>query len=335
MAELTVMTWNVQNLFRPAAGDADAAARYDQKLDALAGVIDAVSPDVVALQEVGGAEEVADLATRCAADFDHQLTGLPDRRGIRVALMSTRRLSHRTDVEVLPGGVLPVQTADPDVTSDRVGRGILAASVRAGGETVWIVACHLKSKLLSFPGGPGGATRFSPRDEGERLRYAGYALFRRAAEAMTCRALLDTLLTAPGDAPGEGRGRGTELPVVFVGDLNDEPQAATTQILSGPGGSQIDFRGGSGFQRPDSSDGYRMWNLDRLLPPDGQNHSRVYRGHGELIDHILASQTLVNPHNLPKVGVVAATPLPSIEDVPEAAPDVPSDHAAVVATFSI
>ena len=121
----------------------------------------------------------------------------------------------------------------------------------------------------------------------------------------------------------------------MVGDLNDEAQAATTQILSGPGGSQIDFRGGSGFQQPDGSDGYRMWNLDRLLPPDGQNHSRVYRGHGELIDHILASHALVNPHNLPKVGVVAATPLPSIEDVPDATPATPSDHAAVVATFSI
>jgi hypothetical protein len=50
---------------------------------------------------------------------------------------------------------------------------MIVASDKGG--AVDVVSCHLKSKLLSFPGG-----RFSPRDEDERVRF-GVALNRRAA----------------------------------------------------------------------------------------------------------------------------------------------------------
>jgi hypothetical protein len=59
-----------------------------------------------------------------------------------------------------------------------------------------------------------------------------------------------------------------------------------------------------------------MWNLYRLLPLEGSNYTRIYRGRGELIDHIFASHRLVNPANLPRVEIVAATPLPSMTDTP-------------------
>jgi hypothetical protein len=78
-----------------------------------------------------------------------------------------------------------------------------------------------------------------------------------------------------------------------------------------------------------------MWNLYRLLPPEGPNYTRIYRGRGELIDHIFASHRLVNPDNLPTVEVIAATPLPSMDDQPAPATALPSDHAAVVATFEV
>jgi hypothetical protein len=76
-----------------------------------------------------------------------------------------------------------------------------------------------------------------------------------------------------------------------------------------------------------------MWNLYRLLPLEGSNYTRIYRGRGELIDHIFASHRLVNPANLPRVEIVAATPLPSMTDTP--VPHLPSDHAAVVATVTV
>ncbi len=215
-------------------------------------------------------------------------------------------------------------------------RGVLAARVESGGREVTVVTCHLKSKLISYPPSrQGGPTRFAPRDEGERFRYAGFAVFRRTAEAMTCRGLVNEALTADRDPTGDGPGGGRDRPVILLGDLNDGPEAATTQILYGPGGSEIDLRAGSGFQRPDAGDGWRMWNLHPLLDPDGPSGTRVYRGRAELIDHILASQTLVNPDNLPTVAVVAATGLPSMGDDPTAPVQAaPTDHAAVVATFT-
>jgi hypothetical protein len=100
---------------------------------------------------------------------------------------------------------------------------VLAVEVVTQSGPLSVVSVHLKSKLLSFPG-QGGKTRFNPRDEAERARYAAYALHRRAAEAVTVRALVDDLLA--------GARRTRRL--VLAGDLNDEASAATTQILHGP-----------------------------------------------------------------------------------------------------
>ena len=65
------------------------------------------------------------------------------------------------------------------------------------------------------------------------------------------------------------------------------------------------------------------------------NCAPIYRGRGELIDHIFASHRLVNPDNVPAVEIVAATPLPSMTDDPSPQPPAPSDHAAVFARFNI
>jgi hypothetical protein len=50
-----------------------------------------------------------------------------------------------------------------------------------------MMVAHLKSKLISYAHQPGvvGGSMFAPNDEGERLRYAGYALYRRPASGCT------------------------------------------------------------------------------------------------------------------------------------------------------
>ena len=62
---ITIGTWNLENLFRP--GD-DAGpqlqAAYQAKLTALAGTITELAPDVLAVQEVGDPEALANLAER-------------------------------------------------------------------------------------------------------------------------------------------------------------------------------------------------------------------------------------------------------------------------------
>jgi endonuclease/exonuclease/phosphatase family metal-dependent hydrolase len=116
-----------------------------------------------------------------------------------------------------------VQVDDDGTTMSEMGRPALRVRVEAEGATLDVISCHLKSKLLSFPRG------FSPRDENQRARYAVYALHRRAAEAAAVRAYATALL----------ENNGQQHAVIVAGDLNDEPQAATTQLLHGPPGSEI------------------------------------------------------------------------------------------------
>jgi endonuclease/exonuclease/phosphatase family metal-dependent hydrolase len=232
----------------------------------------------------------------------------------------------------------PTTPAD-EATTGQVGRGALETTTDVHGIPVTVLTAHFKSKLISYPRQQGvvEGPQFAPNDEGERLRYAGYAVYLRTAEAMTIRARLDRLLDNPDD-PRDGLGRSTA--VVFCGDLNDEAESASTQIIQGPTGSEIDLRPGSGFRQSDRGDGYRMWNLAPLLPaqPDGTPpFTRVFKGRGELIDHVFASHRLVNPQRLLTVHTVqTAESLPSVDKIPTGRRNEPgSDHAAVVATFDL
>lgn len=314
-------TWNLENLFRPggAAGprtDAD----YRAKLSALARVMVAMGPDVLAVQEVGDVDALADLADRAGGGW-HVETAEPDGRGIRVGFLSRLPLTEVGQARAFPAGLRPIQVNDTTTPATEMGRAALRVRVQVGGRAIDLISCHLKSKLLTFPGG-----RFSTRDEGERARFGAYALNRRAAEAVTVRAAATELLTAGDARDGEGAS------VMVLGDLNDEAQAATTQILHGPPGSEI---GTEGFDRPDQGDRQRLWNLAARIP-QAQRFTRIYRGRPELIDHILVSQALVALVPDGAVTTDGAGPVPSITDDPGARRDAPgSDHRPVIAAITL
>jgi len=119
--------------------------------------------------------------------------------------------------------------------------------------------------------------------------------------------------------------------VLVAGDLNDGVDAATTQLLQGPPGSEL---GTPGFGRPDQGDGERLWNLAPLIA-EPQRFTRVFRGRREVIDHIFASHVLAA--TMPAVSTaLAAGRLRSItEDPGEQVGQPGSDHAAVVAGFEL
>ena len=312
---MIVATWNVENLFRPGAdaGPPDQDA-YDAKLDAVAALIGDIAPDVLAVQEVGQPEALGDLTDRLDGDWQVALSEFPDDRGIRVGVLSRLEFDRVDHVRGFPNGLAAIQLDDDGTTSADMGRGALHVRVTTDGRPVDLVTCHLKSKLLTFPGG-----RFNPRDEAERARFGAYALYRRAAEAVTVRALANELL----DSKGQDRA------VIVLGDLNDEPLAATTQILLGPPGSEI---GTGGFDHPDKGDGARLSNLAPLIPAE-RRFTRVFRTRPELIDHILVSHALVR--RATRVDTTAG-PLPSItEDRAARRSDPASDHAAVIAEFDL
>ena len=311
-----VGTWNLENLFRPGADAGPAIdAAYEAKLSALAKVIVAMAPDVLAVQEVGDVDALADLADRAGGGW-HRETADPDGRGIRVGFLSRLPLTEVRQRRQFPDGLRPIQVDDTDESSSAMGRAALQVQVQLGGRAVDLITCHLKSKLLTFPGG-----RFSTSDEGERARFGAFALNRRAAEAVTVRAAATERLAAD-----------SAVALIVLGDLNDEPGAATTQILHGPPGSEI---GTAGFDHPDQGDRQRLWNLAPRIPED-QRFSRDYRGRRELIDHILVSYALVNLVADRGVTTDGAGPVPSITDDPNLPrAKAGSDHRPVLATINL
>jgi endonuclease/exonuclease/phosphatase family metal-dependent hydrolase len=316
-------TWNVENLFRPGEQDGPSSqAAYEAKLDALAGTIKAIEPDVLAVQEVGDPDALTDLADRVGGTWTCQTARVEaGQRPIRVGYLSRLPLTNVEQVAAFPPGLDPVQVDDDGPHASMMGRAALRARIDIGGQPIDLITCHLKSKLLSFPPGRSGKPRFDPRDEGERARFAFYALTRRAAEAATVRAAVTDLLD----------NKGKERRVIVLGDLNDVPEAATTQILHGPPGSEI---GTGGFNTDDKGDGQRLWNL-ALRIPENQRFSRRFRGRGELIDHILVSHALL--HRVPDgaVRTDGAGPTPSITEDPRQRRDAAgSDHRPVIADIN-
>jgi endonuclease/exonuclease/phosphatase family metal-dependent hydrolase len=255
-----VMTWNVENLFRPgAAAGPSTPDAYQTKLAALAAVIIAQDPDVVSLQEIGDPDALNDLIDAIGGAWGRRVSAHPDARGIRVAWLAKPAITASVELVDFPAQSPAVTVDDSGTSLDAMGRGALAITVAPpDGAPVQLISTHLKSKLLTFPGG-----RFQPHDKDERARYATYALDRRAAEAATLRSWTTSTLT---DAAGAR--------LILTGDLNDTPQAATTQILLGPPGSEIDT---PGFHRRDQGDTRRLWNLAPLMPL-GKGYSRVDQG---------------------------------------------------------
>ncbi|MET9041296.1 endonuclease/exonuclease/phosphatase family protein [Streptomyces sp. NPDC004362] len=307
-------TWNLENLYRPGGpyGPKDKAA-YETKLAALAAVITELDPTLLGVQEVGDPEALEDLAGMLGGRWHVTVSRHPDDRGIRVGFLSRSLPRVLADTNGFPGRLLPVQADDEGTTTAHAGRGLLAVEVAVGGVTLKAAVAHLKSKLLSYPGG-----RFQPRDEGERARCAAYALYRRAAEATALRALADELLAGGGDRDD----------VAVLGDMNDEVQAATTQILLGPPGSEI---GTPGYEHPDRGDAQRLWDVAPLVPAE-QRYSRVTSGRRELIDHILVSHRLVHRLTAAGTGLPGdnALRLPSVGADPGERRGAPgSDHAPV------
>ncbi len=331
MVAFKVMTWNVENLFAP--GDPsgpNTPAAFQQKIERLAEVITNLNPDVLALQEMGGPEPFAALVAALGDRYpQQQLSTQPDGRGIRVGFLSKLTIQDSSEQVNFPTAGLPtvpgLDRAGNLINETRTSRGTLRIRVQLeSGLTVHLITAHFKSKLLTFPS-TGDRPRFATRDEDERARVAGIALLRRTAEAVALRVQANDILQQnPDDA------------LIVLGDLNDVTDAATTQILQGPSGSQIGTRG---FNPPDQGDPARLFNLAPLIP-EARRFSRIFRGQGELIDHILASVELFpgQPRQLPDVDshIDQLDPLPSIDENPlNRRGDPVSDHAPITARFDV
>jgi endonuclease/exonuclease/phosphatase family metal-dependent hydrolase len=304
----TAMTWNVENLFRPGTSDsAPPEDVYRRKLANLAEVIQLIGPDVLALQELGGDGPLADLQEALDGDYPHRsVSEHDDHRHIRVGFLSRLALTGVTDFFEIPDGAISgLPDTDEHGTITHLGRGALLVTVEVSGARVRLLTAHLKSKLVTYPGG-----RFQPHDENERARGAGLALIRRTAEAVALRVDANALMT------------GNQTPLVLLGDLNDESEAQTTQILLGPPDGDP--------RRPDKGDDVRLYDLSDEIP-EAHRFSRIFHGRRELIDHILVSHELL--FHVQQVDTFTRNTTSITEDPTERRDAAFSDHSPVFARF--
>jgi endonuclease/exonuclease/phosphatase family metal-dependent hydrolase len=291
----TAMTWNVENLFPPghliSARKAVTEEEYKAKLEYLAQTILTIRPDVLALQEIGGSESndtqpLDDLQSNLNGQYPHKaLSGYPDRRGIRVGFLARFPIVDRDEfVNFAPGELASVPDWYPNPPSTRMGRGVLKIEVEPiVGVRISLITVHLKSKLITYPGG-----RFAPKSEDERAIGAGLGLLRRTAEAVAARSYLNDLLKPASVAR-----------TIVLGDFNDEPRAATTQMFIGPEDADA--------TSTDKFDDVRLYNLvdgiprrgdatnDKWFLAEGERFSRLNNGRREMIDHLFASKTMLGP----------------------------------------
>lgn len=313
---LTITTWNIQNFRR-------SDPVYSQKLAYLAGTIRSLGSDVVALQEVLDADALQDLAT----DLNYyQLVADPDGRGNRVGFLLRNPTTHHQQIDQwqLPANsVIRRFDSEGDIeTLHRFSRPAYQITVSHNSHDVDIITAHFKSKLLTFSG------NFSTSDETLRAQTGFFALALRAAEAATVRERVTSLLKS-------------DRRVVVLGDLNDGPDAATTQILYGPPGSQPKGPGDAdrascAFQKSDKGDSQRLFNVTNLVTED-ERWSRKQNGREELLDHILASEKMMPRQNhlrqVPELRILNGDTPNMIGSHPIEG-DVVPDHAPVTAEFA-
>jgi endonuclease/exonuclease/phosphatase family metal-dependent hydrolase len=320
MVTLTLTTWNLENLFRPANGDEEARLFYEKKIECLALSIRELSPDVIGLQEVGSDEALADLQSALRPSYRHRAYGTPDARGIACAVLSKLPFVEAPEHIVdFPPSVRALELADRGgAPITRMGRGALRVRVAKSGFCTDVVVVHLKSKLLTFANGA-----FTTRDEALRAQAAALALARRAAEAATIRTAVQSLAA-----------RKPRVGLAVLGDFNDGPDAATTQIFQGPQGSELGTRA---FDLADSGDDARLWNLASRIAPE-RRYSRVHHGQGELLDQIFVSKEFFprrrrGKRRIPRSVDSRVDGLRSIGDDPNADASLWPDHAPVTAKF--
>lgn len=315
---LRVATFNVENLLHAGARferepgkPGYTPAMFAEKTRWIRGVLDEAEVDLVGFEElfsrsaldaVLAGSRLAD-ATVIAPDLVDNIVsnaGGPEplARGPYCGLVTN--LEVLTDpaqarVFEFPEAVRNALTVAPDgaggtavaLPLTRFQRPVLRVQVRLPtGVVATVFVAHLKSKLGQFMAG---------EDTHDPLAIAlasTRSLVIRAAEAVALRALvLDAV-------------KGTDAPVIVLGDLNDELSAVSTQTIAGP----TPWRFAKKEQKAPVLDTllYSVHDLQNRQTLRDVDYTHVFDGRYQLLDHVFVSQELFGAGAAP-IGRVANT----------------------------
>jgi endonuclease/exonuclease/phosphatase family metal-dependent hydrolase len=148
-----VVNWNVLNLFNDVRDSLEleeanemilTTDKYQAKLDAVAGVLAQLDPDLAMLQEVENPKVLGELADRLGSYPHLKITAGNDPRGIDIALLS------RYPIEKLVSHTQDEFQSSAGGQSHRFARDVLEAHLTINGRPVVLLGIHLKSGLEAF-----------------------------------------------------------------------------------------------------------------------------------------------------------------------------------------
>ncbi len=300
-----LLTFNVHNLGR---ADNSDDRTYRAKLDYLADVLGRLDADVAVIDEVREPESFDELADRVGT-YPYRFLGdaPPVNRKIQTGILSKLSILEQGQWHEFPAA-LPGPEGETMRLAFR--RAMPWSRLElANGETLFVVAVHLKSRRAA-------AEEIPETEPPRRRRLLGRALSNliRIAEGAGLRCLLD-----------EAMDRKTADHYAVLGDFNDAPNSTALSLAMG----LEDEEGSELVQSEERRLFQALWRvpLDRAF-------SYVGRGQRHLFDHILVSQRL----SLGPLAAGVESQLLEAErrqhsDHPEGYPR--SDHAPVWATFEL
>jgi endonuclease/exonuclease/phosphatase family metal-dependent hydrolase len=291
---------------------------YQRKVEAVAAAVARLDADVVAFQEVKGAQVLEAVRAHLPQQGGYlpAVAGHADARGIACGLLSRLPI---TSVEVHGVGPLAFPTfaeGDPRPFTDRLDarRGVLEVTVSLpDGATLALLVVHLKS---ARPIPRLDARGVAVDEEGHYAAAEGHAraAVLRLAEALHLRSRVEARLL-----------REARALVAVLGDFNDGADSLTLRAVAGelaepPRGRNADLDVAS------SLEGGALHHCARAVP-SGDRFTMLHRGARVQVDHILASRALWRRFRGARIHNE------ELRDLGDGREEVESDHAPVVACF--
>jgi endonuclease/exonuclease/phosphatase family metal-dependent hydrolase len=288
--QVSFATCNLYNLNRPGLRlyrdqDGWSQDEYDKKIAWTARALNTMRADVWGFQELWHADALADVFAAAGLDGGYTLLVPPGHAGHMIVCGGAVRsdilvgepewIARFPDHFRLSSRGDDPQTSEIAVAIDGFSRPVLHFQIRprSDGRPIHVYVCHLKSK------GPTQIHReswYSAEVYSKHSEAIGSAIstIRRTAEATALRLILTEQL------------RGTDTPVVILGDVNDGQHSNTLNILTGQpnyllsglstGGSDVDL--------------YTVQTLQEYRSLRDVYYTHVFQNTRESLDHILVSQ---------------------------------------------
>lgn len=279
---LQVANFNTLNFAAPGHvfypnDDAYDEHEYARKVAWLGEQIRRLGADVACFEEVWDESALRDAVAASGLHYAHVLAPGAESGAVGtpcVGLATRLELSsHRSLLDFPPGMALQV----PEIGEyARFERPVLQATLRTRqGQALVLLIVHLKSKRPKFLIDASGNALEDRNDPAIVARATLRSLIMRGAEAAALRATVSSILA------------GTHTPLVLAGDLNDQPDSVTSQIIAAT--SEV------AFDR--SARDTALWHAYDVQSGSSLRrdvaYSHVHQGAPEILDQIWVSEEFV------------------------------------------